>query len=265
MLTYVAFVPKNRLDAEKRRATIIEAALPLFASKGFAGVLTKELAQAAGISEALLYKHFPSKQAIYEGILALGRKEAGRDHGRWLDSPPSTQALIQQVHGRVSRFFPSHATRKRSTKQTRFENLVRLLLHSLTEDGELARLVFNTEGAGDGMKSFKACYQAAVRAGDLVGGRVNVRNAFWFIHHVSLCMVASHLAGEPVLPYAGNHKGIVREAVIFVLRGMGLKEQIILEKYDPDALDREMGSAPTSSKEFTRTTAARHDRENSLP
>ena len=71
-----------RLDAEERRAAIIEAALPLFARKGFSGVLTKELAQAAGVSEALLYKHFPSKQAIYEGILALGHKEAGRDYAR---------------------------------------------------------------------------------------------------------------------------------------------------------------------------------------
>ena len=56
-------------------------------------------------------------------------------------------------------------------------------------------------------------------------------------------MAASHLADKPALAYVGNDKEIVRQAVIFVLRGMGMKEEVIAQKYDPKALDRETGTA----------------------
>src|ERR1700749_1585124 len=61
-----------RLDSDERRKTIVAAAVPLFARKGFAGTTTKELAEAAGISEALLFRHFPSKKHLYGEILRLG-------------------------------------------------------------------------------------------------------------------------------------------------------------------------------------------------
>ncbi|PYM09743.1 MAG: hypothetical protein DME18_17505 [Verrucomicrobia bacterium] len=54
---------EQRLSAEERREAIVKAALPLFARKGFANTTTRELADAAGVSEALIYKHFPSKES----------------------------------------------------------------------------------------------------------------------------------------------------------------------------------------------------------
>ena len=61
-----------RFDGDERRKAIVAAAVPLFARKGFAGTTTKELAEAAGISEALLFRHFPSKKHLYGEILRLG-------------------------------------------------------------------------------------------------------------------------------------------------------------------------------------------------
>src|SRR5258708_12632961 len=61
-----------RLDSDERRKAIVAAAVPLFARKGFTGTTTKELAEAAGISEALLFRHFPSKKNLYGEILRLG-------------------------------------------------------------------------------------------------------------------------------------------------------------------------------------------------
>src|SRR6516225_1711188 len=61
-----------RLDYEERRRGIVEAAVPLFARKGFAGTTTKEIAEAARVSEALVFKHFPSKAALYEEIVRMG-------------------------------------------------------------------------------------------------------------------------------------------------------------------------------------------------
>src|SRR6185295_3950040 len=62
----------TRLDSDERRKTIVAAAVPLFARMGFAGTTTKELAEAAGISEGLLFRHFPSKKLLYGEILRLG-------------------------------------------------------------------------------------------------------------------------------------------------------------------------------------------------
>jgi len=49
---------------------LIAAAAALFAAKGFNGTTTREIAKAAGVSEALVFKHFPTKQALYAAILA---------------------------------------------------------------------------------------------------------------------------------------------------------------------------------------------------
>lgn len=60
----------GRLRAEARKAGIIEAAASLFAAKGFNGTKTREIAGQARVSEALIFKHFPSKEDLYAAILA---------------------------------------------------------------------------------------------------------------------------------------------------------------------------------------------------
>ncbi|MBW1815043.1 MAG: helix-turn-helix transcriptional regulator [Deltaproteobacteria bacterium] len=52
----------DRMKGVDRKQAIIEAARPLFAQNGFNGTSVRAIAKAAGVSEALLYKHFPSKE-----------------------------------------------------------------------------------------------------------------------------------------------------------------------------------------------------------
>ena len=59
-----------RLSRMERHASIIAAAASLFAVNGFKGTTTREIAKTAGISEALLFKYFPTKHALYAAILA---------------------------------------------------------------------------------------------------------------------------------------------------------------------------------------------------
>lgn len=51
------------------RERILDAALTVIQDRGLARATTKEIAATAGCSEALLYKHFPDKQAIFMGVL----------------------------------------------------------------------------------------------------------------------------------------------------------------------------------------------------
>ncbi len=60
---------RQRLSAESRRAAIIDAARTLFASNGFRGTGTSDIAAAAGCSEPVIYKHFASKQALFAAVL----------------------------------------------------------------------------------------------------------------------------------------------------------------------------------------------------
>ena len=60
----------TRPSAQVRQASIISAAAALFADRGFNGTTTRQIAKAAGISEALLFKHFPTKRELYAAILA---------------------------------------------------------------------------------------------------------------------------------------------------------------------------------------------------
>jgi AcrR family transcriptional regulator len=61
--------PTPRLPAPLRRASLLAAALRLFARRGYAATTTRDLAAAAGVTEPVLYRHFPSKAALFAALL----------------------------------------------------------------------------------------------------------------------------------------------------------------------------------------------------
>ena len=52
-----------------RRQEIISAAIELFAQKGFRGTTTRDLAAHAGVNEAIIFRHFKTKEELYTAIL----------------------------------------------------------------------------------------------------------------------------------------------------------------------------------------------------
>jgi TetR/AcrR family transcriptional regulator len=62
-------VPGNRLSLAQRRRQLIEAARRVFAERGFRGATTRQIAAAAGVTEALIFQHFPDKDSLYAAIL----------------------------------------------------------------------------------------------------------------------------------------------------------------------------------------------------
>ena len=59
----------HRLPASDRRRQLVETALDIFSRKGFGGTTTKEIAAAAGVNEAIIFRHFPTKQDLYNAVL----------------------------------------------------------------------------------------------------------------------------------------------------------------------------------------------------
>ncbi|ALE07527.1 hypothetical protein AL755_21970 [Arthrobacter sp. ERGS1:01] len=61
--------PRRRLSADDRRAEISGAARSLFATNGYHATTTRELARAAGVSDALLYRHFANKRDLLDFVV----------------------------------------------------------------------------------------------------------------------------------------------------------------------------------------------------
>jgi len=54
------------------REKILETALKLFSEKGYLGATTKEIAKEAGIAEVTLFRHFASKEKLFEEVINKG-------------------------------------------------------------------------------------------------------------------------------------------------------------------------------------------------
>lgn len=80
MSSTTAQYPRRRyLSAEERKREILEVAAPLFFERGYEGTEMAEIAERAGVSRALLHRHFGGKQEI---LLAIVRTVA--------EVPPTT-------------------------------------------------------------------------------------------------------------------------------------------------------------------------------
>jgi AcrR family transcriptional regulator len=60
---------KRRLTAEERRERIVQAAMEVFAERGYQEASMSEIARAAGITPAVIYDHFPSKAELQIWLL----------------------------------------------------------------------------------------------------------------------------------------------------------------------------------------------------
>jgi TetR/AcrR family transcriptional regulator, transcriptional repressor of aconitase len=219
----------TRLDSDDRRKAIVTAAVPLFARNGFAGTTTRELAAAAGVSEALLFKHFPSKQSLYREILTLGC-EGDPALEELATLPASSETAIGIVRFMVRRFVLGNDCDRRD-----LDLKMRLMLHSCLEDGDYARELFAAI-APRVVPLFTASLEAAEAAGDLVPLAASGANRFWFAHHVAAMIAFSFLPQEGFVPYEGGIDQLVGDASDFILRGIGMTEAAIAASRDAPPL-----------------------------
>lgn len=61
--------PRQLSTAEERRATVLHTAIGAFAARGYFGTTTTEVAKAAGISQAYVYRLFPSKESLFVAVV----------------------------------------------------------------------------------------------------------------------------------------------------------------------------------------------------
>ncbi len=78
---------KSRMQSEDRRRQLLRSAIETFARRGFAGTRTRDIASAAGVSEAIMFRHFATKKELYSAILDTKKedKDAAAKWGRELE------------------------------------------------------------------------------------------------------------------------------------------------------------------------------------
>jgi AcrR family transcriptional regulator len=122
-----------RRPSAERREQILREAARCFGTRGFRGTTTRDVATAVGITEAALYRYYPSKEAMYAAILdariaAPSLVDALQEHAKAGDDravfTELALAMIESVEADPS--------------------FLRLLLYSALEGHEMARPFYET-------------------------------------------------------------------------------------------------------------------------
>jgi AcrR family transcriptional regulator len=221
----------QKLSCEERRTAILRAVRRVFAAKGFDGTTTRELADAAGVSEALLFKHFPNKEALFSAMkVSLNEQDLGRLE-RIKELEPSVSTLVLLVH------FLSHLLIEGWTAgEDELAVQTRLMLRSLAQDGEFARLLLRRVTT-EWVPKIDECLVAAIAEGDAVAGPVSGHLAGWLTQHLGCMVMMLLLPEKPAVDYGMSRRKLVEHVVWFALRGMGVKDEAIRSHYNPRALE----------------------------
>lgn len=126
--------PGARMAGDERRSQILRVAVGLFSHEGFRGTTTKKIAQAAGVSEAMVFRHFATKEELYAAIL---------DHkacsGDAVDLELTVADAVKRRDDRAVFEGLAFNALEHHEKDPDFQ---RLLLHAALEGHELAQMFF---------------------------------------------------------------------------------------------------------------------------
>ena len=223
---------QRKMSGEARKAEITIAARGEFAKKGFYGTSIRDIAKAANVSEALIYRHFPSKEALYKEIFFYIDSQIRVLGEYFKDKEPSTTTLVRMVYaltGMIMTEMPG-----RGNEQKLFE---RLLVYSLLENTSFAKSVF-LQYEKELMPLWKRSMDVALATGDMHIPIIDTEAKLWLSHHLSMAMNFLHLSGESLFPYTKSLNDLLEGMVVFTLRGIGLKDEVIRQLAETENAER---------------------------
>jgi AcrR family transcriptional regulator len=74
-------------DGQQTRQALLDAALELFAEKGYFGTSLRDIARHVGVRESALYNYFPSKESLFEAVVLADRQETAERLAPFLEAP----------------------------------------------------------------------------------------------------------------------------------------------------------------------------------
>jgi AcrR family transcriptional regulator len=223
----------RRMSKEDRRLLIVDAATRVFSERGFHGASVRKIAKAANVSEALLYRHFSSKKALYNSLGDYIEHQISTLVNGFKDRKPTTLTLVQIVYSLVTMIHTGMPGGKE--QQRPFE---RLLVYSFMEDTRFAKRVFYLYHA-ELAPIWNRCVEAATKEKSMKRIVLSSENRMWFVHHLAMAINILHFSGDSVFPYDGSREKLVEEVVRYTLMGIGLTDQSIKKHYKIPELKRD--------------------------
>ncbi|MCP5395203.1 MAG: TetR/AcrR family transcriptional regulator [Sphingomonadaceae bacterium] len=214
---------RKRITGQERKTLIMEAAKRVFSRTGYEAAKTQEIAREAKVSEALMYRHFPSKLALYRAVLRQTIREQDENFEELFPRERNARGIIQTL----KIYFTHAASLQDDDMQQRF----RMLLASLSGDGTYARLVYRrSQRTID--SSIEEALQNAREAGELIGEGIPVANTSMFIEHIGTMMSAIVAISRADTPYATVGDELISQAVRFCCRGLGFTDEAVTRYLD---------------------------------
>jgi len=128
-----------------KRQEILEAAIQLFAAKGFRGTTTRDLASKADVNEAMIFRYFTNKTELYRAILEEKVHQGHDAHYK------EVEQLANQADIRTFLEFLGNRMLERHEQDTTF---MRLLLFSALEGHELVDMFLEAVAIRDPLAAY---------------------------------------------------------------------------------------------------------------
>lgn len=126
------------MTGDARREQILQTAVDLFSKRGFKGTTTKEIAKVAGVSEAMVFRHFASKDELYGAILHNKGCQDGIKRFPWEENEILADAINRKDDFAVFYNLALNAMDKHHADV----GFMRLLFYSALEEHDLAERFF---------------------------------------------------------------------------------------------------------------------------
>ncbi len=190
-----------RLKAPQRREQLIEVATKLFAKFGYEATTTAAIAEAAGVTEPILYRHFKSKQELF---VAITRAMSEQTLASWAGLIKQGADPADQIR-LVATEFPSHLKE--------LSDAYHVIHGALATTRDKRVLAVMREHYSDIEKFFVNIVQAGQKSG-VFRQDMDPKIPAWQLINVGIgyAMIALNLANFDFVP--------VEETVEFIMRGM---------------------------------------------
>jgi AcrR family transcriptional regulator len=222
---------KPRLNAHERRQHILQKAAGLVSEKGPSQVTTRQIAEEASVSEALLYQHFPSKDEMFREVSDILQTRLPSLHDYFAETTPSSRVVVEYLY--LTAYVTLHPT-----FQNKEQNLPRQLLESLLSDGTFLTTHINRRWRLI-EQMLTQSVESARNAGHLTKSEIDRSQhadqlVIMFSHQLMIMLHCfQSLPDRPIFDTPPKPDDLIDQVVLFVLRGVGFKEAVINRLYQP--------------------------------
>jgi AcrR family transcriptional regulator len=106
-----------------KKEQIFQVAMALFAEKGYSGSSTSLIAQRAGVSEGLIFRHYQNKAGLLQAIIAEGMAQIAQTMSAYGTATEPRQAILQHIEHSLEAI-QQHAQFWRLASKIRFQDAV---------------------------------------------------------------------------------------------------------------------------------------------